>query len=106
MKKWQRLLGVTGAVLIGCVLLGSFAAPSAPHPAAVSATVSTTAAQGYVIAESKGRVAVFRRGDKTPLYVTDTLVRNLPRADAERLRRGIAADDEDKLHRMLEDFCS
>ena len=87
----KKLVLITGAVLIACVFAGSFAASPQPRTAA-AAIAETTAPQadgGFVIRDSGGRIAVFRRGESAPLLVTQTLTESLPRAEAQyRHHRG------------------
>ena len=104
----KKLVLITGAVLIACVFAGSFAASPQPRTAA-AAIAETTAPQadgGFVIRDSGGRIAVFRRGESAPLLVTQTLTESRPRADAKKIREGIEVPDRQTLEKLLEDYCS
>ena len=104
----KKLLLITGLILIGCVLTDSLAAPPASNITAVEATTAAAkaAVRGYVVRDCDGKIAVFRKGDAAPLLTTGTRTESLPRADAQKLRRGIEAVSRAELERILEDFCS
>lgn len=77
----------------------------------VSAETPTQAEQAteyktYVVREYDGMVAVFEKGNSTPLSVTDTYVSSLPEGDRTGLKEGMEVNSEDKLRRLLEDLCS
>ena len=95
----KRLLLITGALLLAYVLLTGSARP------AYAPSAETVDAQSeYVLKEKDGRVAVYRGGE---LYIsTDTLLSELPKSDANRIRQGISASSEKELKRLIEDICS
>lgn len=64
-------------------------------------------AEGYVLAASDGRVAVFTAGDRrNPVAVTDIELNTLRAADRALLDAGLAVPDSDALLRLLEDLGS
>lgn len=60
----------------------------------------------YWLREYEGRLAVFRDGTDTPVQIIDLDVRTLPPYDQGLLQSGIAADSEQELSRLLEDYTS
>ena len=101
----KKMLAVTGAILIACVILTSAASPNASAPRAASSGYRETAVdEGFTVTEREGRVAVLR-GER--LYkLTDTPAASLPKADRNRLSEGIHVDSEKELKAVLEDYCS
>ena len=101
----KKMILITGTILIACVMIGSLASQSAAQTPSesVSAEIST---EGYVIKESGGRVAVFKQGEEKPLMITETYLNNLPKTDAEKLKKGVPAEDKKQLRKLLEDYCS
>lgn len=104
----KKLLLLTGIILIACVLAGSLAAPSVSDMTVVEATTAAAKAsvRGYVVRDCDGKIAVFRKGEAAPMMTTATRTESLPRADAQKLRRGIEAGSKQEVERILEDFCS
>lgn len=97
----KKLLLITGAILIAYVILTAVMTPAVATPAAVSAEKTES---GYLIAESEGRIAVYRDGGL--VLRTDTKLSDLPKSDAARLREGIEVNSMKELKRLLEDYCS
>lgn len=65
------------------------------------------AEEGYILAASDGRVAVYEAGDRrTPIAVTDISLDTLRAADRAMLDAGIPVPDSDALLRLLEDLGS
>lgn len=101
----KKLILVTGLILISCVLISVLASPrSVLYENASPARVQED--KGYVIMDSGGKIAVFRTGESTPFITTETYTKTLPRADSNRLQKGIQVSDKAELQRLLEDFCS
>lgn len=61
-------------------------------------------APAYTIGEWEGQVAVFERDQTFPRQVFDMAVADLPPELQERVRRGVPAEDEDRLSVLLEDY--
>ena len=61
---------------------------------------------GYVLSVFDGRIAVFEAGKDAPVRLTDTRIASLPQTEAERLKKGIRASDEEELQSLIEDYCS
>ncbi len=98
----KKLILITGIILITCVLVSVLAAPRA----AAGGAAAADAAQGFVIKDSGGRVAVFKSGENDPFLTTETYTATLPKNDVSKLKKGIDARDANELRRLLEDYCS
>lgn len=100
----KRLILITGLILISCTVIQTLAAP---QPATVSAAAQEKADEKrFFITEERGKIAVYRSGEAEPYLVTETVVNSLPKADRAAIRQGIEVRGEDKLRRLLEDYCS
>lgn len=60
----------------------------------------------FLIKEYNGNVAVFENGKSFPFKTTETMVKDLPVADRELLKKGISVESKEELSRILEDYCS
>ena len=60
----------------------------------------------YILSVYEGNVAVFVRGEKEPETVLETRIASLPETEAERLKKGIEAENAEALQRLIEDYCS
>ena len=60
----------------------------------------------YILSVYDGCVAVFPYDGGPPLQVLETRIAALPPSEAERLKKGIAAADDEALQRLIEDYCS
>lgn len=60
----------------------------------------------YILGIWDGRLAVFAANSQQPLLTTDTLVADLPAADAEALKNGITVVGYESLRALLEDYTS
>lgn len=99
----KKLVLITGLILISCTLTNALAAPAPAAPAAQSAELEV---KRFFITEERGRLAVYRSGEREPFLVTETVVSSLPRADRAAVRRGLEVEGEDRLRKLLEDYCS
>ncbi len=72
----------------------------------LSRTQTKTAENVYLLKESGGRLSVFREGESLPMLTTDTLVRDLPLRDREKLKSGFEVTGDKSLRAALEDYCS
>ncbi|WP_405343663.1 BofC C-terminal domain-containing protein [Ruminococcus sp.] len=101
----KRLIIITGALLIGYLIMMTALAPAATSEKATSIAVEESDAEnGYVIGISQGRVAVFREGEL--VIRTDTQLSDLPKSDRVRLEEGIRIDSLKELKERLQDYCS
>lgn len=66
----------------------------------------TTSPAAYRLREYQGKLAVFRAGESEPQQILDLDVSLLPPYDQGQLRAGIAAQGEEELARLLEDYTS
>lgn len=103
----KKLVCVTGIILISCVCISALASPQAVAQAQVSQHVpQTQSGQSFVIKDKDGRLAVFRKGEANPFMTTETYTNTLPRADINKLKKGVEAADAEELRKLLEDYCS
>ncbi len=91
-----------GIRIISCVMLLSLA---------LTMAVFTLAdfegpAQVYRLGEHKGLVAVYSGSGTEPVSVTDIALASLRQADREMIARGLEADSQEELLRLLEDLGS
>ena len=103
----HRITGMIASVmLLGAVSAGALAAARIPEE--TEGTEGAGAAGSYILRELEGYIAVYEEGEKRrePLLVTDIELRNLPEADREELRRGMAAESHAELMQLLEDLGS
>lgn len=112
----KRMIGFTGSLMLLFLLLTSVILPSLPKADAgssdkntgkvFSAEVSQEEEYKFIVKESGGKVAVFRKGEEKPFYVSKARVSDLPEQDAAMLQSGIKIYGRQELDRALEDFCS
>ncbi len=102
----KKLIGITGAILIACVCVSSIFAPPVNADTEVLTSQSMAQTQCYVIRSEQNRIVVYRLGEAQPYITTDTFVSSLPKSDALALENGIEVDSEQKLRKILEDYCS
>lgn len=110
--KMKKLLAITGAILISSIIITSFINPTTPgavkdgESAQQNSQQSDSYAQGYIVSEFAGRIALYRIRDNKVLFSTDTLVSDLPKADREALRSGIPAADMKEADRIIAELSS
>ena len=64
-------------------------------------------AEGYVLGEADGLIAVYRSGRlREPIAVTDIELRTLRDADREKITEGLPAADQREVQELLEDLGS
>lgn len=117
----KKLIGVTGCIVIFCLLINGVLLPSLPNVKAeeevnipdmtsstepISEVQSSDMEDSYILKNYKGKIAVFKSGSKTPTEITDTEISKLPKEDQISLANGIKVKDKLELNRLLEDFCS
>ncbi len=104
----KRLIGITGIILIGCVCISSiFAQPAAADTSDTAKTVQVqTASEEFLLKAENNRLVVYRVGQASPYLTTDTKIDSLPKSDAVALESGVEVHSEQKLRRILEDYCS
>ena len=102
------LFSVTGAILISCVLIASFAEQRAAGNLPMTTHSATVSGQEKrcLMGSEGGRLVVYRLGEKKPFMTTDTFTYMLPKADKQKLEQGILIEGEAALRRTLEDYCS
>lgn len=115
----KTLLAVTGSILFICIIITSSVIPSsskaeaqntAPVPSELSEEISQNSQEStvieYTMKEYDNRIAVFESGNDEPIYISNTCVSDLPKADIEQLEKGITVFDKKQLKRLIEDYCS
>ncbi len=60
----------------------------------------------YKVAEYQGKIAVFKNNSEIPLDIFDEYVSALPLHDRELLEKGILAETEEELQKIIEDYTS
>ena len=104
MKEKRILLGITGVLLIGYVILSAALTPPKNAVETAENESQTASSAVYTARETDGKIAVYA-GDAL-LLETDTRVADLPKIDRIRLRDGIGLYSEEELKRFIEDYCS
>lgn len=75
------------------------------EPPTQSEVQSVKEFSGYTVKEHNGRISVFESGSSEPIYSLDSpFVRDLPPKDREILNKGINAESEEELLKILEDY--
>lgn len=77
-----------------------------PPPASSAQETAAAQTPKYRICEYEGKVAVFLAGRELPYQILETRVDSLPEYDQELLREGIAAQNEQELLELLQDYGS
>lgn len=60
--------------------------------------------EGYTVRAFEGSVAVFKNGEKTPVYRIKTPLSGLTEEDRLLLRRGIRAETLEEARKLIEDY--
>lgn len=111
----KRLIAVTGCLLFICMLIDlcipsgrRSAEASGGSAARWSAAEESRAAVSriYVISVFDDRIAVYEKGKKAPVYISDKKLYDLPQEDILAVKKGIETGSKRELRAMLEDFCS
>ena len=104
--KRMIMIALAGALLLGAGAL--LRRERAPRTAETMASApEAPRAEGFVLGEYDGRVAVYGAGaDAPPRKVTSIWVHYLPAADRNALKKGIRAANELVLAALLEDLGS
>lgn len=103
----RRLIFCLVMTLSFLVLVGTISALSPDTVQQEQAAENApNSANGYIIKNFRGKVAVFRNGDEIPINITDTEIDSLPDFDNQQLQIGVYAANERELKRLLEDYCS
>ena len=58
---------------------------------------------GWILREYEGRIGIFDQGGAL-IYLLETYVKTLPRADQALLREGIYTENEERLYSLIEDY--
>lgn len=106
----KRLVGITGAIVMICLMINVFFAPvsSAENTSSQSmaSIEQTDAEEVFIIKAENNRIVVYKKGEDKPYMLTDTPANNLPKGDIVYLEKGIEIIGREKLRKALEDFCS
>ena len=101
--------GILGVVLSGTTVnstANSDLSQETPPPASSAQETAAAQTPKYRICEYEGKVAVFLAGRELPYQILETRVDSLPEYDQELLREGIAAQNEQELLELLQDYGS
>ncbi len=127
----KNLIIITGSILFICLFITSVILPSAANADAQNisdapdisssapletskekpsenskAYESNTQNITFILKDYNNFISVFQSGKEKPIYISDTCVSDLPQADIDRLKKGIAVSDKKELKRLIEDYCS
>ena len=117
----KKLLIITGTILLLCIIITSQTntaeikadpliteniSEQTSHVASQDNQPENSNENFYILKEYNDYVAVFHGNEEKPLYVSKTLVKDLPKADKLLLKCGIRANDKKALTRLVEDYCS
>lgn len=105
----KRLVSITGSILIICLMVSVFLAPSGEAHSAntvQSETVSTNTEEIFIIKAADNHIVVYKKGESEPYLNTDTLIDSLPKGDIVYLEKGIEVKGRNNLRKALEDYCS
>lgn len=105
----RRLISCLIFTFVFLLTVGAISALTPDTPRAEPQRIFETepsSAEGFVVKELDGRIAVFRKGQDAPLEITDTAISSLPDFDKQQLKIGVYAANERELKRLIEDYCS
>ena len=69
----------------------------------VSPLTDAPSPTGWILREYEGRIGIFDQGGAL-IYLLETYVKTLPRADQALLREGIYTENEERLYALIEDY--
>lgn len=61
---------------------------------------------GFLLGIYRGKIAIWKSGDKNPAFVSPYSASLLPEADQKRLKDGIYFETESQLRKAVEDYLS
>lgn len=101
---------ITAIIILGCfavsnIIIPSLASTENPIAKAQSST-DKESRDVYFITSLDGRLVVYKENVSSPYIKTDTLLNTLPKADKEKIEKGIYIYGEANLKKALEDYCS
>lgn len=97
-KRWG---GLVVAVLILAILAAIW---MFDRPAAATDDTNRASATGQMLGEWEGRLALFEGDATLPAQVYDVWIATLPETEQQRLKTGIAIEDDRTLWSLLEDY--
>ncbi len=101
----KKLIIITGAFLIICVIISAFFDNSAMGYEQQSASEQTQALGAeFTVKTANGKICVYQ--DDSLLYRTNTAVNTLPKKDQKDLLYGIQADTLEDVEQILMEYCS
>lgn len=102
--KTNRWIMIAITVVLGTLSFAVILLTAAPPKAAAKSKTGNKGI-GYTVSEYDGRIAVYKNGEKTPLYVLESpKVSDLPFEDRKKLANGIEAGDKGELSLILQDY--
>ncbi|MBR4092684.1 MAG: hypothetical protein IKK32_05765 [Oscillospiraceae bacterium] len=72
----------------------------------INAETVITEKRYYILKEYNGKIASFYYDDERPIDVFDVSVNSFGEYDKQALYKGIIADSEEELNRLIEDYTS
>ena len=113
----KKLIGITGIILISCVVISVVFAPQMSAESTVESNVNSATNQYeradgnnskeiYIIKAENDEIVVYEQGQELPLITKKISISSLPKGDILRLKDGIVIIGREKLRRALEDYCS
>ncbi len=119
----KYILGFTGSFVILCLIITAAILPNMPDARAeeqarqqseasfqaqseITSQDSKENEYEYILSESNGVIAAYRKGKSEPIYVSTVRVSDLPEADRIQLRCGIKAQTRHQLNKLIEEYCS
>ncbi len=104
----KRLVTITGAILMVCLVLSSFFVPvsSAQNTTTVQTAAEAPEKEIFIVKAEDNRIVVYKKGEDTPYIQTDTRCDLLPKGDVVYLEKGIELEGRESLRKALEDYCS
>ena len=64
------------------------------------------AAPIYLLADTEGKIGIYKNDDQNPVYILDVLVSTLPKSDRAMLKEGITVSSFEELVMLVQDYTS
>lgn len=110
----QKLSSIflAAAVVLSCIAIGlslyfqNQGEESLAHASPSSSASAISGEQGYLLQEYQGHLALFQKGSDTPLEEYEVSVAQFSDYDQALLKKGVYAQTEEELRKMVEDYTS
>lgn len=60
----------------------------------------------YTLSVYQGKLALFARGYAMPVEIYDVYLDSLPKAEQEKIKNGISAENDTEIQKIIEDYTS